>query len=99
MTDFLSLNVTGKYSSLFELPANSLPADERNKQISCNASRLFKLPATSLPADERNKQVLVIHDSSLFLHLDERHEPPRIDNVLDIRRKWFGLKDRAVDRE
>jgi hypothetical protein len=33
MTDFLSLNVTGQYLSLFELPAKS-PADEWNKQVS-----------------------------------------------------------------
>ncbi len=52
MTDFLILNVIGKYLSLFELPA-----DERNKRVSRNDSSLFELPAKSLPADERNKQV------------------------------------------
>jgi hypothetical protein len=66
MTDLLFLNVIGNDSSLFELPAKSLPTDERNKQVSRNDSSLFELPAKSLPADERNKQILVIHASSLL---------------------------------
>lgn len=94
MTDFLILNVIGKYLSLFELPA-----DEWNTQVSRNDSNLFELLAKSLPANDWNK-LISRNDSNPFeLPTNEWNKPPGIDNVLYVRWKGLGLKYHAVDRE
>ena len=79
MTDFLILNVIGKYLSLFELPAN-----EWNTQVSRNDSSLFELPANEWNKPACVNNVLYVRWKRLGLKdYAINREPPLCDVCLN----------------